>query len=376
MRTLLIVEDDPDLSNQYRMLWKLALAQVPEISSETKYQVRQVHSYTQALEVLAEGRVAFMSVDLALKEQERGLGDADRAAGREAGGMLLLRESQKLANPPMTVIVSGETLLSYARDSLQKYGALAYFQKDQPDFQDVLTHTMRAAIWYLEAVEWVDRLERFQAGPEAIDIATMCWDRAMAEAAGAYISERNFPSNIVTRLGPVRDRLLPNSRVPGVQWTEAILRRRVLNSEDWIMMQMWIRNYAEFANEQASQVHPLIVHLAGLTEQACKEYGCSGLFLGSWHSDTLIGPCLVALLVQDCTEVAVSIAEHVTEAYQSSAGNFVHGYQLGQGHGPLPQLGLKLWYGTNRPFADWPDLMDRLSRPHEQRNTGALKFWA
>lgn len=375
MRTLLIVEDDPDLSNQYRMLWKLALAQIPEISSETKYQVRQAHSYAQALQMLGEGNVAFMSVDLALREQERNLVDTDRAAGREAGGMLLLREAQKLAHPPITVIVSGETLLSYARDSLQKYGALAYFQKDQLDFQEVFTHTLRATLWYLEAEEWIERLEKFQAGPEAIDIAAMCWERAISEAAGASVGERNFPANIAARLGPVRDRLLPNSRVPGVQWTEAILRRRVLNSEDWILMQMWIRNYPEFASAQASQVHPLVVYLAGVTEQVCREYACGGLFLGAWHSDTLIGPCLVALLVQDCTEVAVSIAESVTEEFQRSAGNFVHGFQLTGGHGPLPQLGLKLWYGTNYPFADWPDLVDRLSKPHEQRNTGALRFW-
>ncbi len=366
-RTILIVEDDKDLNEQYRMFCQLALASLPELSIVNTYEIRPAYSFEEAIDMLRTDTVDFISVDLALDRREGGLKDKDRIAGNEPGGMRLLKQIHQQARQPIVVVVSGETLLSYARDALQNYDALAYFQKGQPGFEEDYLYTVQSALTFMEGERLLDRVEASLADPGAFDRAENFWRITKELAAHANLSERHFPENLDARISGIRARYYPGTPIPGETWTKDYLRKNIFRTNRWVLFQASIGNFETFAAGQASQVAPLLTFLADLIDQIGKKAGCQNTFAGAWRHENLLGPCILALLPADCLEQgAMSLAEiqqNIQSEFAASAGKFVHGWAISHDHGPLPELVLRVWNGADEPFCDFPELVDKLSVP-------------
>lgn len=366
VRTLLIVEDDPALNQQYHLFCQLAIGTQVEPGLQAAWQVKTAFTYEEALACLNAGPVDFVSVDLALQAKEIGLGDKDRTVGNEPGGMRLLKHIQKLGIHPLVVVVSGETLLSYARDALQRYGVLAYFQKGQPNFEEDYLHTVQAALSFLQAQALIGQLEAYQAAPEIIQRAALHWDMAKEHSNLANLGEWSFPDNLETRISALKSRLYPGSNLPGDEWTREYLRRRILRSDQWMLVQVYLRNFDTFAAGQASQVAPLLSYVSGLIQQQGEKLGCPPVFTGAWRHEDLLGPCLLALFPA-CEAARAAQIEHAVQAeFTGSAGKFVHGWQLNpeiRDPALLPHLALRSWRGADQPFSDWPEFVDKLSMP-------------
>lgn len=365
-RTLLIVEDDPALNQQYQLFCQLAIIAQLETGAETPWQVQTAASYDEAIACLDVGMVDILSIDLALQAKEVGLNDKDRQAGNEPGGMRLLKHMRGQGIHPLVMVVSGETLLSYARDALQRYGVLAYFQKGQPGFEDDYQHTIQAALAYLQGRELVERLESYHAAPEAIQRAARYWEKALEQSALANLGEWSFPENLETRLATVKTRLFPGSSIPGEEWTREYLRRRVLRGDAWVLVQAYLQNFETFAAGQASQVTPLLSYVAGLFDDQGEKMGCPAEFTGAWRHEDLLGPCILALFPPCEAEQVREIEQAVMEEFRANAGKFVHGWQLNpeiRDPALLPSLAVRGWRGADQPFSDWPEFVDKVSMP-------------
>src|SRR5687767_11281481 len=92
-RTLLIVEDDKDLVEQYQLFCQLAIASIDSTNFEG-INIKSASNIEQAKKIVDHEQVDFMSVDLALQVDEINLSDKDRNMGLEPGGMQLLKYLQ------------------------------------------------------------------------------------------------------------------------------------------------------------------------------------------------------------------------------------------------------------------------------------------
>ncbi len=365
-RTLLIVEDDPALNQQYQLFCHLAIIAQVEAGENTPWEVQTASTYEQAAACLSTGTVDILSIDLALQDAEAGLNDKDRQAGNEPGGMRLLKHMREMGIHPLVVIVSGETLLSYARDALQRYGVLAYFQKGQPGFEEDYQNTMQAALVYLKAQSLILELENFQAPPEAIQTAARGWEMAVDLSALANLGEWSFPDNLETRLNALKSTLYPGSYIPGVEWTREYLRRRVLRSEQWVLVQAFVENFEVFAAGQASQVTPLLSYVASLVDSQSQKAGFPAEFIGAWRHEDLLGPCILALYPPGGDDTLQEIEQAVLAEFDANSGKFVHGWQLDpemRDPALLPHLAVRAWQGADQPFSDWPEFVDKLGMP-------------
>ena len=137
------------------------------------------HGDHEAFEVLANA-----SADRLYAIARLILRDTDRAAGKEASGMLLLKELQKAENPPLAIIVSGETNISYPIEALQTYGVLAYINKGTIN-KEIYIGSVRAVLYYLNSL---DMLRMFKEDLPDLNIIAQAWEywqRALKEAEKA-----------------------------------------------------------------------------------------------------------------------------------------------------------------------------------------------
>jgi hypothetical protein len=360
---LLIVEDDEALNQQYQLFCQLAIGTLDEPGVQATYQVESVFSYEDAVRRLNEGGVTLLSVDLALQSAEIGLREKDRREGNEPGGMRLLKHIQTLPKHPLVMVVSGETLLSYARDALQRYGVLAYFQKGQPGFEEDYLHTVQAALALIEANAQVELLESFQAMPEVIETAMQYWQKASQHAVQANLGEWSLPGNLEVRLAAIKTRLFAGSNIPGEEWTKGYLRKRIFRTEQWVLVQAYLENFESFATGQASQVDPLMCYVAGMIQDVGQKITGQLPFVGAWGHENLVGPCILALFPSNCASQMGELGRALLDEFRASSGKFVHGYQISPDHGPLPELALRIWPGVDQPFMDWPEFVDKISAP-------------
>ncbi len=358
-RTLLIVEDDVDLNEIYKMFSVISVDMLKRAGLAVAVDVLQAFTYQEALDILNSRTIDFISIDLALREEDRGLDEVERRSGKQPGGMQLLIDLADLPHRPLAVVVSGETLLSYARDALQKYGALAYYQKGQPGGEDKYIHAVQAVLWYLEAAELLAKLEQYAAGPDGFKRASECWEKARKEAELAEASERGFPHELQPRIDAARLRLDPVAKLPGDVWTEQALRSRVLQRTDWAILQVEIYNYADFTAKQASQAGPIFFHVSDLIEKAGAQNACPEPFTGIWWHERAGGPCLLAILQKTTAGQAEKVAAWTNAEFQKIASQFSDSFQPDQ---RLPILAIRIWDGANHPFGDWQDLVNRLNQ--------------
>jgi hypothetical protein len=153
---ILIVEDDRDLNEQYKMVCHEALRQLQDEEGLTAdVAIRQAHTYEEAKQILADPTLAvrFISVDLALRPEEYQLGGTNA----RPGGIRILQELKTLPAPPLSVVLTGEARMKYVQKFLENEEIFAFFQKD---FFDVFEYmgVIKCAISYLHLRHLADSL--------------------------------------------------------------------------------------------------------------------------------------------------------------------------------------------------------------------------
>jgi hypothetical protein len=264
-RTLLIVEDD----KVYNAWYSQYCREVLDESSHVKGTVKQAFSYSQAKNILDTESVDFISMDIALAKEEEDKTDEQREYS-EAGGMLLLKNIQATNTPPLAIVVSGETLLSYAIDAYQGFGILAFYQKDRFDI-DQYKQAIKAALYYLDAAEYAEKTE--------IEAALESWRKTLAAAKVANIKEKHFPEDIGEK---VKARWThPVTGLPNGHWTEEKLRNRVVGQQDWgVLLKITIHGFSKFVARFASQEEAILTLLVGSLKQVCQKLPNQDCFIG------------------------------------------------------------------------------------------------
>jgi CheY-like chemotaxis protein len=195
-RTLLVVEDNQVLNQLYKNFCELAIYELSQEGLPSKATVKQAYDYAEASNMLKSWQdLDFMSVDLSLQDHAPGAKEKDRTVGRDIDGMVLLKELRESKRRTLAVVVSGEGLLSYSVDVLRKYRVLAYFEKSRLDLEKY-KHTLKAALWYLEADQIIRKLGQSVVGPDNLSTAGIYWRKAIESAKKAGIDERNLPDDL------------------------------------------------------------------------------------------------------------------------------------------------------------------------------------
>lgn len=345
-RILLIVEDDELLNTMYKLQCEAAVKEIPELEAA----VRQAFDYDQARQILQAEPVDFISLDIALSREEEGKTDQQRAE-REAGGMTLLKELQEANRPPLGVVVSGETLQSYAIDAYEAYGILAFYQKDRFDI-DEYKHAVKASLWYLNAAELIEKPE--------IEAAAGGWQEALAAAKVAGIKEKNFPESIGHK---IRDKWTHAvTGLPLGHWTEEKLRNKVVGQKEWTLIRATIDGFSQFVSQLASQEEAILTYTVDLLRQVCEQYPDHRCVVGHLgHSEVTSNPNFVIILDETDPRRAKEITEQLIENFNQKARLFAPALEKGGVEKKIPlALKTKILSGDAYTFEDLHRLLDSL----------------
>jgi len=200
-RALLIVEDEPDISDMYRDFCEIALQELPAEGLAVEGIVHQAFDTLGSERILREQSIDFISIDIALNEQEKKL-IKERNWKREPGGIKILRGLHRLERKPLSVIVTGKTLLPYATNALHVHQVLAFYQKDEFDAEQYKS-AVKAALWYWHTVELVKQLDSHHK----VQVAELSWNRTLQAAQVAGIPESSFPQALRLEIESVRTQL-------------------------------------------------------------------------------------------------------------------------------------------------------------------------
>ncbi len=352
-RVLLIIEDDPVWNELCKVECEQVLQELPEL----KVEIHQATSYEQARRFLQERPADFISLDIALSKSEQGKSDRQRDE-QEAGGIALLKELQGFRQQTFVVVVTGETLQSYAIDAYQAYGILAFYQKDRFD-HDEYKHALKASLYYLEAADLIEQLE--------IEAATNSWQKALATAQEAGIKERNF-ENLSYKIKALREGLThATTGLPMGRWTEDSLKSRIVGREgDWALVRVVIQGFSGFASAFPSQEKPILSFVAELLKQARREFEDEEMFIGHLgHREHLAEPVFVVIPGAESMERAGEIAAWLDNRFgQIGSGPFAPSPELLATEDrakPSFDLELKVFPDDeDNYFSDLPFLIDTL----------------
>lgn len=344
-RTLLVIEDDKTLNEMYRLYCQEALQDLPHVHGT----VKQAFGYNQARQILQSGPVDFVSVDLALSREEEGKTDLDREKG-EAGGMTLLKQLQKTARPPVAVVVSGETLQSYAIDAYQDYGILAFYQKARLDIEEY-KHAVKAALWYLDAAALIEKPE--------IETAARFWENALAAAKTAGIREKNFPASIGQK---IKDRWThPVTNLPVGHWTEEKLRNRVVEQDDWALIRITMDGFNQFVANFASQEEPVLNFAVTVFQQACQGYQNLACEMGHLGYEYTLEPSFVIIFNRQALPYVDDIAARIKQEFEQKVHLFLPEFETPNARQRItPTLDTKVLKGGSENFEDLHRLLDTL----------------
>lgn len=274
-RTLLIVEDDESLNEMYVNFCRMALQELSSEGLSIEGTIEQAFDYPQARDILKSRPVDFVSIDISLSRQEEDLTEETREE-REPGGINLLRELQATERPPLSVVVTGQTLQSYATDALQEHGVLAFYQKARFD-GDKYKSTIKAILWYLNAVDLIEEPKT------ELDIAAAqeSWRKALEIAAIAGIKGRPFPETVGYKIKSTRDEMTHSvTGLPIGHWTQEELKRRIIGRQDWALIRVAIKGFSQFVATFSSQEESILSFVAGLLKKARNEFQGQELFIG------------------------------------------------------------------------------------------------
>lgn len=345
-RTLLVVEDDQVLNTLYKIHCEEVLKELPHVQGT----VAQAFSFSQAQQILASRPVDFISVDIALSKEEEGKTDEEREE-KDAGGMALLRQLQRTQRQPLTVIVTGETLLSYAIDAYRKYGVLAFYQKARFNNQEY-KDAIKAALWYLDAAELVEK--------PRIAAALQSWHNALAAAKLAGIKEQQFPEAIGQKIQTGWTH--PITGLPIGHWTEEKLRSNVVEQEDWTLIRVTISGFDRFIATYASQEEPILSFTSRLLKQVEERFNLQKYFVGQLgHREFMSEPVYVILLNRQDEAQASQITGWLKEEFANRDKIFTPAFRNKANLLETPlALETKILTGSEDTFEDLHRLLDIL----------------
>jgi CheY-like chemotaxis protein len=358
-QTILIVEDDKDLNLQYQLFCQLAITSLHDIDIAS-INIKSAYNFEQAKKIIDQERVDFISIDLALQGSETDLSDKDRSMGLEPGGMQLLKHLRTKPILPIAIVVSGESLLSYAKDALQKYNVFAYYQKSSSSLTEEYQHALKAAVFYVNAYNLVSDIEAFKTSVDLIKSANSYWESAVQEAISANTSERNFPVDIGAKIKSLEKEIDAETKIPCHSWTEHALRR-LLKEEGWELIQAQIYNFSAFAESQQSQVGPLLFFISNLLKNNLVKFGLRIDYIGLWRNE-VSGPCVIVATKTQKEMNFDSMFSAIQLEFKNFAKQFTHNPSLmvpdSASQGVVPEMRINHW--NNGAFSDWHELVDKL----------------
>ncbi|NTU80347.1 MAG: hypothetical protein HGA45_13385 [Chloroflexales bacterium] len=357
LRTILIVEDDRLLSESYKTACRLAIYELTGEALPVEVRIIQAYTLNEAFaEIKDAPRLDFVSVDLALDPSEQGIRQEQRTIGREAGGMRILRQLKERQPAPVAVVISGETLLSYATDALQRYGVMHFFEKARFDIEQYKA-VVKAALWYIQAVESLEQLEQADSSLGELDEAARCWGEARASAAAAGIDAHRFPSDLELRLKAARARFTDQATgLPIGRLAQGYLKQYVL-LQHWSVFCVHVTNFATFRAAYPSQVDPLLFFLAETVREATASY--AEAFTGLLGTGIGADPTLVvALNIEQPAELG-AIKSRIEATVAHNAPMFTS--SLSKAPAPsVPAVHVACWHSKKHQFSDLNDLLDAL----------------
>lgn len=352
---ILIVEDDPQLSEQYKALCLEALRQLrDEESMQVHNQILQAYNYEDARRIITDPlfHIDFASVDLALTKDEHNM----TGIKPQPGGMRVLQDFKKLIEPPVSVVLTGEERLDYAKRALQNYAVLSFFQKDFLDVSEYMS-AIKSAMWYQHLCQITDTLVK-NISPEAFETAQFAWQRTQSLSIAAGHDNWPLLAKPKTNIELAQNKLIHTyTGLPLLAWTEQELRERVVGHTDVGVIRVRINNIHPFLNQYASQEKSVFTRMRDLlqiTQTTC----APDLFIGHL---SVYDPDFV-IIVGEKDQSALECIEDRLKEFNKTADIFFPFGKKEEGISEQERLSLvteTFWVDTE-PFHDLHELLDKL----------------
>jgi DNA-binding NarL/FixJ family response regulator len=358
---ILIVEDDESLSNNYKEFCKIAIANLKRAGLDVKIDVIQAFNIDVAIQNFDSHLVDFISLDLALQKDEYSLKSSDRKQGKEAGGMAFLKSLREKNKKSNVIVVSGESLQSYSIEALQKYGVLAFYQKDDMDAQEYI-NALQASLWYQNAIEIVSTLEKYEAHPDDIKRAEECWQHTLDAASIANIDPNRFMS-LDARLGAIRGQLDIVTGLPTGEWVKKMLYKYILRQTEWSICQVEVRNLSAFEDAHASEVANLSKYIADKLREIPQKFNYEDVFIGKFRFG--LRDAFVVVFKFNIKDRGQQIVDWLQNDFKKDASIFTPAQALAiisQQPVVIPELMARVWYSNTSEFSDIPQIIDTLGR--------------
>lgn len=381
-RTILIVEDEPSLNTQYRLLCTLALREVSQqIDDIVKHmpsngrlidrhlaqnsQILTAHSYAEASATLhATPYLDIVSIDLMLEKPDVSAQNHPSATDVEAKGMTILQELREKHKRTIAVVASGENRLSYAMDALQRYKVMHYFRK--PIDGEAYKKTIKAALWYLEAADHIDKIQSYEEDVDSLDIAEQCWRCAIEAAAGGPASamqdlELNFPEDLHLRIQSIRSTTEYGAYRMSDEFAKQIIRQRILQADQWAVFRVSVTNFDIFRQNYPSQVEGLLRFMANIIKGTARKLSQQLAFVGIFAQEYVAHPCFILITDQNDQQFLHDIAEGIQTEFEKHRKSFLtyrdrEQIELGQKPDTSPQIAIKSWASWYQSASDdFPD---------------------
>jgi CheY-like chemotaxis protein len=361
-RRILVIEDDDDARTLYAGLCEAA---VEELGQEQTVAVRTATTYNEALDALQrDPTICIASIDLALQHTELGWHDEKRHQ-EDVGGMQLLKQIQQLDLPVLPLVVTGETLQSYATDALQTYGVIRFFEKSRLNYQEYRA-LMLALLRYLDTADLLDRIQPDTPDSYRLFLqANEAWAQTLDYARQARAA-RSLPHDLGARIAALRERLLdPVTHLPASAVTEQHLKEVIIgNVTGWALLQLRIRNFRELLDTRGSQIGPILFHIAHLAQEVVEQQPPpnSTIYIGMFGKNLFADPCVVILVSADPVNerLLAPMKQMLHDRFAADALGFID--QIAQKKGisqVVPALQITEWNAAETFFADFPELVDR-----------------
>lgn len=358
-RAILIVEDDQTINDAYRAASRLALYELQDSLLPTdEVEILQATSFAEALTYLdTVPAIDFVSIDLALDGNEQGWQEAQRINGQDVSGMRLLAHIQQRGLRTLTIVVTGETLLSFATDALQHYEVFYFFDKARFNI-DAYKMVVKAAFQYVRACDMLDEFEQQSSDFGKLERAAQHWYAAVATAGEVGIAPRRFPHNLELRIAAMRAQFIDQvTDLPIGKLTHHALKQRVLREQQSVLRVLLV-NYAAFRAAYPSQADPLRFFVAEVIRTATADYpdtfvGILGIGVGD------IPGFVVAIEVGSAAELD-AIQSAIETQVTRQAHTFI-GMTAGQSKPVVPRVAVQAWFSPEVQFTDLHELLDTIA---------------
>jgi hypothetical protein len=355
---ILIVEDDQTINEAYKAACRLAVYELQDhLAQADEVQILQAFSTQEALTCLdTVPGIAFVSIDLALDTSEQGWQEEQRLHGRDVGGMQILAHIKHLGVRAVTIVVTGEKLLSFATDALQHYDVFYFFDKARFNI-DAYKMVLKSALLYVRACELLDQFERNSTGFDKLDTARQYWQAAVAAAGEVGIAPRRFPSDLELRLASIRAQFMDQvTALPIGQLTHSALKQRVLRGHQSVLRVLLV-NYAVFRATYPSQADPLRFFIAGVIRTATEPY--PDTFIGILETGVGDTPGFVVALDAGSAEELEALTSTINAQIAGQAHAFI-GIGNRQREPVVPRANVQAWFSHDVQFTDLHELLDTI----------------